>query len=66
MGASHDMQIVNDSAASQIKQIFAETSIAGTPSLLVSDMCQRMFNSNPFTQLGSTHRSELALAQFAQ
>jgi hypothetical protein len=38
--ASKDMQIVNDSATSQIKQIFAETSIAGTSYLLVKSQVQ--------------------------
>jgi len=39
---------VNDGAASQIKQIFAQASVAGTPSLPVSAMRQRMFNGDPF------------------
>jgi hypothetical protein len=39
---------VNDGAASQVKEIFAEASVAGTPSLPVSDMRQSMFHSDPF------------------
>jgi hypothetical protein len=39
---------MNDCAASQIKEIFAGASIAGTPSLPVTYMRQSMFNSDPF------------------
>ncbi len=36
---SKNVQMVNDCAAPQVKEIFAETTVAGTPSLPVSDMC---------------------------
>ncbi len=41
------MENANDCAALQVKEIFAGTSIAGTLSLPVTDMCQRMFNGDP-------------------
>ena len=41
------MENANDCAASRVKEIFAGTSIAGTPSLQVTDMCQRVFNGDP-------------------
>jgi hypothetical protein len=45
--AGNEMQIMHHCAATQIKEIFAETSIASTPSLPVSDMRQRMFHRHP-------------------
>jgi hypothetical protein len=40
---------VNDGAASQVKEIFAEAALASTSSLPMSDMRQRMFNGDPFS-----------------
>ena len=42
------MENVNDCVALQVKEIVAGTSIAGTLSLPVSDMGQRVFNGDPF------------------
>jgi hypothetical protein len=44
------MQIVDDSTAAQIEEIFAETTIACAPSLPPANVGQRMLHSDSFTQ----------------
>ena len=55
------MQIVNDGAPAQVKQVFANASIAGTASLPSPNVCQGMLDGNPLPQLGTAHGSELPL-----
>jgi hypothetical protein len=58
------MEVVNDSAATQIEQIFAHALIAGASALPSSNMGQGMFHGHPLTQPGGSLRGLLMLPQF--
>jgi hypothetical protein len=62
LGASQDMQIVNDRAAAQIEEILAQTAIACASPLPPTNMSQRMLNCHPLTQFVAAFWSLLALA----
>ena len=55
---------MNDSAAAQIEQIFAHPAIACASALPSSNMCEGVFHSDPFTQLGASLWRLLTLSQF--
>ena len=57
------MQIVNDSAAPQVKQVLPVASIAGAPPLPVPDVGQPMLHGDPLTQLRASQRRQLPLTQ---
>ena len=49
-----DMEIVDNRASAQIEEILPYTSVAGASPLPSTNMGQRVFDSNPFTQIGSS------------
>ena len=57
------MEIVDDSAATQIEEILAHTPIAGALALPSTDMGEGVFHSDSFTQPGATLRRLLTLSQ---
>ncbi len=57
------MQIVDDRTAAQIEEVLAHSTIACPSSLPTTNMSQCMLNSDPFTQLASSLRGLLTLAQ---
>jgi hypothetical protein len=62
LGASQDVQIVNDRTTAQIEEVLAHTSIASTASLPLTYMSQGMLDGYPFAQFGSSFCRLLALA----
>ena len=63
LGTSQDVQIVDDGTAAQIKEILAEPAVAGTSTLPLTNMGQRMLHGHPFAQFGPSLWGLLALAQ---
>src|SRR5215472_16996461 len=57
------MQVLHDRAASQVKEVLADASIARPTSLPASDMGQAMLHRHPLAQLGTSQRGQLPLAQ---
>jgi hypothetical protein len=60
------MEIVDDGAATQVKEVLAAPTIAGAPPLPVTDMRQGMFDGDALPELGASSGRELALAPFSQ
>src|SRR5258708_35900970 len=50
----------------QVKEIFAQTTIARSPSLPASNMGQGMLDRDPLPQFGPSYVRQLPLAQLAQ
>ena len=59
--ASDDMQVMYNSTATQIKEIFAQTAIARTSPLPSPDVGQGMLDGDPLPQLGSPQWGQLPL-----
>ncbi len=57
------MEVVNDGAAAQIKEILAHTSVAGASPLPSPNMGEGVFYGNPFTEPGASLRGLLTLSQ---
>jgi len=51
---SQYVQIVDDSAPTQIEEIFAQSAIACASALPPTNMGQRMLNRHSFTKLGAS------------
>jgi hypothetical protein len=62
LGASQDMQILNDSTPPKVEEIFAESAITGTSSLPLAHMSQGMLDSHSFAQFTPSLRGLLASA----
>ena len=62
LGASQDVQIVDDSAPTQIEEVFTQSAIACAPSLPSTDMGKGMLNRHPLTQFVTTFWRLLSLA----
>jgi hypothetical protein len=56
-----NMQIVDNGAATQIEEIFAQSAIACAPSLPSAHMGKSVFNRHPFTQFVTTFWGLLSL-----
>jgi len=56
------MQVVNDRAAAQVKQVFAKAPIAGTTTLPSANVSQGMFDGHSLSQLGTPQGSQLPSA----
>jgi hypothetical protein len=56
------VEIVDDCASAQIKEIFAQPSIPGTSSLPSADMRECMLNRYALTQFAATFRRLLRLS----
>ena len=57
------MQIVDNGTPTQIKEVFAESSITRPPSLPPSNMGKSMLHCHSFTKLSASLRGLLTLAQ---
>ncbi len=55
------MQVMDDSTATHIKEIFAQAAIASTPPLPSPDVGQGMLDGDPLAQLGSPQWGQLPL-----
>ena len=62
LGASQDMEIVDDGTTAQIEEILAQAAIPGASSLPATDVGQRMLNRYSLAQFAAPLRSLLALA----
>jgi hypothetical protein len=60
------MEIMNNGTATEIKEIFAQPTIACTFPLPVTNMSQGMFDRHTLTQFGSSDWCQLALASLDQ
>ena len=56
------MQIVDDRAAAQIEEIFAQAAIACASSLPLTHVGEAMFDGHPFAQFGPSLGGLLAVA----
>jgi hypothetical protein len=63
LGTGKDMQIVDDSAPTQIEEVFSHSSITSAATLPLTHMSKRMLDSYPFAQFGSSLWCLLALTQ---
>ena len=61
LGTSQDVEIVDDSASTQIEEIFAQSSIPGASPLPSTDMREGMLNRYSLTQFVATFWSLLTL-----
>jgi hypothetical protein len=62
LGASQDVQIVDDSTPTKVEEIFAQSAITGASSLPLTSMSQRMLDSHSFAELRTSLHGLLALA----
>jgi hypothetical protein len=62
----HGVEVVDDGAPPEIKEVLTAATIASPIPLPVVDTRQRMLNRYPLPQLSSPVRSELAFAQILQ
>lgn len=53
LGTSHSMEVMDNGATTQIKEVLAHASIAGTSPLPPSYTSQDMFDRSPFASFGS-------------
>jgi len=60
------MEIMDNSAATEIKKVFAQPTIACALSLPVTNMSQGVFDRHTLTQFSSSCLGQLALAQLDQ
>jgi hypothetical protein len=56
------MQVADNRAAAQVKEILAQTAITRTPPLPVPKVRQGMFHRDPLAQFGAPQDRQLALA----
>ncbi len=64
--ALEHVEVVDDGAAAEVKEGLAAAAVARPPALPPSDMRQGMLHRDPFPQLGSALRCELAVAEFVE
>jgi hypothetical protein len=62
LGASQDMQIVDNGTSAQVEEILAHSSIPSASPLPPTDVRERMLNRDPLAQDLSTFRRLLSLA----
>jgi hypothetical protein len=60
------MQVVNDGAAPQIKEMLAAAAVASTMSLPATNVCEGVFHRYPLSQLGSALWCQLPFTQLLE
>jgi hypothetical protein len=60
------MEVMNKGTASSVEEIRADPAIASTPTLLVSDVGEGIFDVDPLAQVRPPRRRRLTFAQFAE
>jgi hypothetical protein len=53
------MEVLDDRTAPEVEEILAESAIASASSLPLTNMCMRMFDCHPLSQLGTSLRGQL-------
>src|SRR5690348_1044563 len=60
------MEVLDNGTPPQVKQVLADTAIAGAPPLPASDMGQHMLYHDALAQLGTPQRGQLPLSQLPE